>query len=221
MIALFGVTNLFALRVLAQEAAVAHAETELDRTAKTLRASDRQVRPVIEDLSLDSPPRALLANALLRARVAQRSQDPDDRRRLLDAALAELQAMRGARPYWGEMWSTLAYVQAMRLGPDSPAARNAFDRSYMDAPYLSRAAAWRVGYGFQEWDVLTPTTRNRVLDEAVWLARSSTNALDTILPVARSSPAYEAFMVHWLSARVGDADFSGFEAPTPQQPGEQ
>lgn len=203
------------LLVLRQEYIVADAEARLDVVNAAIASGDV---PNIgtQDMAIDGPPRALLARALTLARAAQlEPEGSEDRVLLLDRALGQTQSIESERPYWSEAWATRAFVQSLRLGPEAADVRNALDRSYRDAPYLSRAGAWRVGYGFRYWSDLDDQTRDRMLNEAVWLARSSPTMLDSILALARQSPGYRAYIVRWLTARQGDVDFRPLQRASP------
>ncbi|MFZ2994696.1 MAG: hypothetical protein WA070_00655 [Sphingobium sp.] len=203
------------LHVLSQEATVAKAEDRLVRLNAAI-ASGAAPNISVRDMALDAPPRARLADALALSRAAQFTlDDTQERTALLDSALARLQSIGNTRPYWGEFWSTRAFAQSMRLGPRATKVRESLNRSYRDAPYLSRAGAWRIAYGFAYWNDLNDLTQDRVLNEAVWLARSSPVMLDSVLTLARQSPAYRAYVVHWMAARQGDIDFRPLQRTAP------
>jgi hypothetical protein len=206
------------LYVVGQEIIVAKAEGRLDRVSRALASGGKPTLSV-NDMPLNAPPRARLADALVLARAAQsNAYTADMRASLLDGALTRLQSIGQARPYWGELWATKAFAQSMRQGVEQKYTHESLDRSYCDAPYLSRAGAWRVGYGFAHWNDLNDQTRDGLLNEAVWLARSSGIMRDSVLTLARRSPAYSAYILRWMSARQGDVDFRPLQRSAPDQP---
>lgn len=194
-------------RALATESVSLAAEQRLLTYQPALDAGHVPADLTFEDMSLDAPARALIADATLRAHVARLTTDVARRNDLLDRARLELQSTDGSAPYRGEMWAMLAYVDSLRLGVGAPETRRSFARSYADAPYLAHAAHWRVAFGLAEFPNLPPETRYHVLNEAVWLSRRDSDALAAVMAQARASAAYRPFMILWLRNRAGDAGF--------------
>jgi hypothetical protein len=193
--------------ILVQERVVTGAEERLDRQTAAIAGDKPVIPPPPEPLAASAPPRALLADALLRARAAQPLGEGAERRSLIDQAADELTAAAGARPYWGERQATVAFVQTLRDGDDSTPALQSLGRSYDVTPYLVHAAPWRVAFGVRHWNMVAAATRDHIVDEAVWISRVDPKTLDGIFGLFRGTAAYEPFLRRWLTARRGDADF--------------
>ncbi len=200
--------------LIVREQAVMHADADLIDQGLTLQAH-RPPPPPGLPLNRGSRPAALLSDGLLRARAARIMAAGPQRARLLEEAAAELAVVCRSRRYWGEAWTAAAFVEALRFGEGSASALAAYIRSYADAPYLRRAAGWRIEFGLRQWSRLDSTTRHHVLDEAVWLSRSNAETLDAILAIVRGTPAYPGFMMRWIWARQGDPDFGSINIPAP------
>lgn len=160
-----------------------------------------------------SPVRALLSDALWRARAAQRAADPALRQRLLGQAERDLAIVRTQRRWWGDAWILTAFVRS--LAGDRAGTRAALARSYVDAPYLHTGGAWRVREGLGDWDSYDAPIRARIIDEAVWLARSDAETYGVVSALARSSSGYRAFMLRTLEVRQQDPDFGPLKRVTP------
>jgi hypothetical protein len=152
-------------------------------------------------------PRVHLYHAVVLARAAGVEPDPSRRRLLLSQATSSIRYAERERPDWGRAALVEAYIGRQRhAGVLDAQALDALSRSFRFTPYLADAGPWRVGAGFASWSRLDEQTRERVLNEAVWLGRDSATLRPLLFAAARSSPAYEAFNIRWLENRRGDAD---------------
>ena len=212
--------------VITRERTVSGAERRLEEQS---RAIDSGEMPAAVSLPIEGagyPARARIADALLLARRAAPLAPSPVRRSLLARAAQDIAAVTNARPDWGEAWAVCAYVAALRGGAGSPQARRALVRSYDDAPFLRHSAAWRTRLGFALWPVLGESTRERLVNEAVWLARIDLSMREQIFVSARESPGYDAFLSQWRWLRDRDADYRSSHGQSaagaytsPEQPG--
>jgi hypothetical protein len=169
----------------------------------------------------DANPRALVADALLRLRAAERMTQGSARDRLIAQAGAAITAARLPRPWYAQAWILEAYRQSL-AGPQARGALAiALARSYADAPYLKESAGWRVGNAFALWSSLPASAQARAINEAVWLARMGQAEYLAVMRMARGSDAYQPFVLALLRARSGDADFTPVEGAAPQESGEE
>jgi hypothetical protein len=194
--------------VLADERAVAGSQARIDRQT---RGNDSDI--LLEEMLRTGatlgrqPPRATLTDALMIALWAQAR--PDDPRRTTLLAQANDLATRAARsrPYWGEAWAVTAFARSLKGAAAGADADMALAASYRATPYLRHAAAWRVRYGLGAFERLDASTRARVVDEAVWIARIDPATLDAIVGASRGSDAYFPFLLRWRAMREDDADW--------------
>lgn len=204
-----------AIGVIGDERQVARAEDRLEVQSGAIGSGMRVPAVTLPFHPGAYPPRARVADALLLARQAQLSQSAPERQALLDRAALEIAIASAARPHWGEAWAIAAFVDGLRFGDSSAAARHALVRSYADAPYLRYAGGWRVRTGFATWPALDPETRRRLIDEAVWLARTDGATRDGVFGFARDSDGYLRLLLQWRASRAGDEDLRRNERRSP------
>ena len=178
-----------------------------DKDGLALQRGDHNALVVTPDPGAEAQPRTLLYHALTLARVAGAEPDPDRRRDLLSRARSAISLAEARRPNWGRARLVHAYISAMRnKGILDQDALCALSDSWRLTPYLADAGAWRIITGFANWDRLAPSARSHLVDEAVWLGRDSASLKPRVFEAARASAGYEAFSVHWVNDRQGDAD---------------
>jgi len=120
-------------------------------------------------------PRVAMPTALAQARAAFGSYDGGARARLLTSARVNLDTALAARPAWGDARVAETYMDFVEKGVGHADTRNAFATSYVEAPYLAEAAPWRLAYGNNQWEALSPVTQSHMLDEAAWYGRTADN----------------------------------------------
>jgi hypothetical protein len=165
--------------------------------------------------ALDQPARALVADALIRARVAQREANPEQRARTIGEARDLITRAESLRSDWPEALTVEAYIDSLDHGPLSPETMDALARSYLAAPFLRETGPWRVQAGLKGWARLSEKTQRSVVDEAVWIGRLSKPQGQVIFALARDSGAYVPFMRRWAIERTGDADRLATRADRP------
>jgi hypothetical protein len=191
-----------AIRVIGDEAVVA---LSLDRLRSYDRAEQGGARLGLDDvrpIPVDSPPRAVLAQANLIARAAAIDTAHPGRGPALAQAQADIDRLLAVRPHWADAWVIASVVAAQR--GDQRTAVAALDRSYREAGYLRGSGAWRVATAFANWEGLSEQARARSVDEAVWLARIDKRIRDEIFSLARRSPAYRPLLLRWREMRLRD-----------------
>jgi hypothetical protein len=148
-----------------------------------------------------TPARALLIDGLRLSRIAAVTPDPEVRSGLLDRAAQALNKAARARSKWGEARVGQAYISALRRGAHASETVRLLAESYRMAPILKGAARWRVATGLGAWSNLAPDAQRAVLDEAVWLSQQSFRDQQSVLGMARRSPAYLRFFLRWREFR--------------------
>lgn len=137
--------------------------------------------------SVELPPRSALFRGIMRSRAA--AETPADAGRLLRMATADLDHARHSRRSWGEAEVGTIYLALLRDGAQAPDTLDALRRSYAAAPFLRDSAPWRIRYAVSVWPLLDPTTRSRVVDETVWLARATDHTYTYARGLVSGSPA--------------------------------
>ncbi|HVI33727.1 hypothetical protein [Phenylobacterium sp.] len=69
-------------------------------------------------------------------------------------------------PYENSPRLRLAYIDFLRHGRLTPAGVQLFSQSYDLLPVDPNIAAWRIGFGLEHWEHLTPDARRAVYEEA-------------------------------------------------------
>lgn len=69
-------------------------------------------------------------------------------------------------PYENGPRLRLAYIETLRHGRLTPAGVQLFTQSYDLLPLDPNVAAWRIGFGLENWESLTPEARRAVYEEA-------------------------------------------------------
>ena len=194
--------------VVADERAVAGSQARIDRQTRG-NDPDTLLGEMLRSGSAlgRHPSRATLTDALMIVLWAQAR--PDDPRRAALLAEANELATRAARsrPYWGEAWAVVAFARSLQGAAAAVDADVALAASYRATPYLRHAAAWRVRYGLGAFERLDASTRARIVDEAVWIARIDPASLDAIVDASRGSDAYFPLLLRWRAMRENDADW--------------
>lgn len=205
LVAVLAAAIVAATRVVGDERTVARAEQRLAAQSRALDAGEHPLPSPLPPPEVGYPARADLADALLLARGAA-SLPAASRGPLLARATDAARAATAARLRWGEAWAVRAYVESLRHGVGSKEAREALVRSYADAPFLRHSAAWRTQAGFADWDALDTATRNRLVNEAVWLGRIDLSVREQLFGMARASAGYRSFLAQWRARRIVDQD---------------
>lgn len=134
------------------------------------------------------PPRAAMIRALVEARLAFAADTPARRSILIANAHQYLDRALAARPRWGEARVVQTYLAFVDKGPGSPEAHDAFGRSYIADAFLPQSGSWRVRFGIDQWGRIDAVLRNRVVEEAAWLASLSPANEAAILEAVRPNP---------------------------------
>jgi hypothetical protein len=129
----------------------------------------------------DCPPGALAASGVRLTNQATRTNDPNRRTALLDAAETRLSRAVAAEPVNGETWAWLAYTRWLK-GGERAGLLLALTKSYATAPFLLREGPWRARTAALNWPHLDAQTQSRLVDETVWLRDADPNGFDSIPP---------------------------------------
>lgn len=187
--------------VLLRDATSRQAEAAVTEQDRALTAGAPDAFATVEPVPLDSPDRALLANALLLARsVPPVSASSGAQRVTLERALTQTLLVIRKHPRWGDAWALAAFIYSRRDGPTADTARSALAQSYRYAPFLRSAGPWRFATALASWDALNAETRSNAVAEGVWLARLDPRLNRDVLQLVRSSDAYGDFMIQLLAA---------------------
>jgi len=84
----------------------------------------------------------------------------------LDWAEAKSREALAVAPYENNPRLRLAYIETLRHGHLTPGGVRLFVQSYDLLPFDANVAAWRIGFGLEHWENLTPDARRAVYDEA-------------------------------------------------------
>lgn len=84
----------------------------------------------------------------------------------LDWAEAKSREALAVAPYENGPRLRLAYVETLRHGRLTPAGVEYFAQSYDLLPLDPNVGAWRIGFGLEHWESLTPEARRAVYEEA-------------------------------------------------------
>lgn len=181
------VASLWSLR---QESIVTDYQQRLDNQ---ILPDGTMHRPDFLPLPAFAPPRALVAEALYRARVASTMSDTVQRRIQLTEARTATIGAADSRPHWGEAWVVRAYVESLASPRFGEREKKALIRSYLDAPFLYPGGFWRTRQGILNWNAFPGFARDRIADEMVWLIRlSGGQKRSDLLEFVRNSSAYRA-----------------------------
>ena len=171
------------LRELAASRLVAAAGDVIDRGAGAAELERR-----LAGCGVRCPSRGRDAAAAAKLVLAGRTSGAARSRLLADAEAEQRRALAG-EPLSAEGWGRLALIRSLadggRLGPG---ALSALERSYEAAPFSRGASAWRIGFCLRRWSDITPSLRNRALDELAWLVRIDPPLADRLIRQA-SDPA--------------------------------
>lgn len=180
---------------LRDELIVTHSAARLQRQAVSLR-SDQPSRESDPDLRQDKPPRALLADALFIAQQHGKARNPAGRQAMIaaDETVADLTARR---PHSADAWVIRALLRSQLAGEADPSAIDALARSYREAPFLYRAAEWRVGYGARQWARLDPGSQSRLINEAIIYGQINGAARLSMFAQIRDTDAYTPVLSAW------------------------
>lgn len=202
VIGLLGVLAAVAVNALGDERCVTRAQAQLIEQSRATAAGYATPVELLPPVPECDNPRARLAHATLLARAALVAPDNPQRDTTLLRAATEIDDLLTVRRHWPEAMVVGAAVAAARGRRDEALTRLA--RSYRAAGYLHEAAAWRVGFTFDNWEHLPADTRAHAVDEAVWLARSNRGLYDEIFARARVSGAYQPMLMRWRHFRLPD-----------------
>ncbi|MFT3966545.1 MAG: hypothetical protein QM690_11765 [Sphingobium sp.] len=137
-------------------------------------------------------PRGALNLSLVRTRAGWATPDPALKAALLSAARTDLRHALAARPRWGAAHVAETYLDFVQWGAGDRRTHAAFAKSYRDAPFINDAAPWRLTYGADQWQALSPVMQRHVLDEAIWFARTE-KSYRAVNEIFRQSDALEPF----------------------------
>lgn len=180
---------------LRSERIVAQAEVRLQRQAVNLRGERPSPEPD-PDFGVDKPPRALLADALFVAQQRAQTLTPARRQALIvaDQTVADVTARR---PHSADAWVIRALLRSELAGEGDASAIDALARSYREAPFLYRAAEWRVGYGARQWARLDAGSQERLINEALIYGQISGMARLQMFAQIRDTEAYTPVLSAW------------------------
>lgn len=164
----------------------------------TLFQSPGEVRSIAIDTPAAPTARLVAANALFLARQASRTPPGPARNAMLADARDGLMTATEGRPHWGERWVIVAFTASLQSPPAPDVERQALVSAYAEAPFLEKSGYWRVERALVYWEVLPPSTRYRMIDEAAWLLRrGDVQNRAPLFNLVRSSPAYRAVFLRW------------------------
>jgi len=101
------------------------------------------------------------------------------------AARVEINRALALSPYDNQARLRLVYLDALHHRPLSPAGVELFEQSYSLLPFDYTVAAWRIRFGLEHWEALSPTLRDEIYQEAMAFARSNSQEVN-IVPVLKS-----------------------------------
>lgn len=84
----------------------------------------------------------------------------------LDWAEGKSREALAVAPYENGPRLRLAYVETLRRGRLTPVGVQYFAQSYDLLPLDPNVGAWRIGFGLEHWESLTPEARRAVYEEA-------------------------------------------------------
>ncbi len=169
-----------------RDAARANSDQTTDRPGRTPPAWTAGV------IDTGVPPRAALNRALVLGRDAWAADDPARRAAQLAAANAYVDIALAARARWGDARVARTYIDFIAWGAADPRTRADFARSYAEAAFLPDSATWRIRFGADQWDALSPAVRQRVVAEAAWFASRSTGNAALVDSIARPGAMRDA-----------------------------
>jgi hypothetical protein len=137
------------------------------------------------------PAAARIASAVSLAAQADSLAAPALRKAAYRDADQQLSAALASQPASGSGWNWLAYVR-LREGRTMAAVCEALARSYEAAPFLIKEGPWRARIAAVNWDLLSPRTRDRVVDETVWLRDVNPAAFGAVAPAFTDPDAVRA-----------------------------
>jgi hypothetical protein len=208
-VALFGVA-LAAGADLLSEHAVATSQRALTESFKPQRGD---VLP-IPSASASPAPRTLVNQALLTTRAAA-SLPPGPRRSdMIETAVRQAELAAAARPFWAEAVIAAAFAHSLIDTPyNQRRAAELVATSYIGAPFLRDAGAWRIGYVIDHWDRVAEPTRNDAIEESFWLANVDPVNGPLILSAVGESAAAAPFLAK--SRALTSAALRSRQGPTP------
>ncbi|BBD99706.1 hypothetical protein SAMIE_1032070 [Sphingobium amiense] len=180
---------------LRSEMVIAQSVARLQRQAVSLR-SERPSPEPDPDLPADKPPRALLADALFIAQQHATAPAPT-RRPALIAADETVADVTARRPHSADAWVIRALLRSQLAGEGDASAIDALARSYREAPFLYRAAEWRVGYGARQWGRLDAGSQARLINEALIYGQINGSARLQMFAQIRDTDAYAPVLSAW------------------------
>lgn len=161
------------------------------------------------------PARAALLLGLAQTRSAMMSVNPAERAARIDDAKLRVSQALDARPAWGEAWVVATYLSLLTEGPGSETTRRDYAESLRYAPYLYKAAAWRLRYGVSQWGRLPADTQRAMLNEAAWLSRLPPSGALRVERLLGNSPAAAAYYARFPGS---PRRYAGPKTVAPQQP---
>lgn len=119
----------------------------------------------------------------------------------LDWAAAKSRQALAVAPYENNPRLRLAYVETLRHGRLTPEGARLFSQSYDLLPLDPNVAAWRMGFGLEHWESLTPDARRAVYEEARAFHRLGSRDVD-VRQVLRGvrNPSGRLAAALWLSS---------------------
>ncbi len=113
-------------------------------------------------------PRGDAALAVSLTVLAARELDDAARDRMLTEAQTRLAAALAVRPNDAGWWTWLAYARFL-AGKTEASVIEALARGYDSAPFLAQEGPWRVRRCAEDWALLSPGLRAKVINEVVWM----------------------------------------------------
>lgn len=177
---------------------LAQARNAMMTQTSALRRDPARVGQSPPPMPITGSPDRLVIDGLRAARIAGMMPSGAERDALIMAAMDAAGRAAETRPNWGTAQIVLAYATSIRRTPDNTArARQALEKSYVDAPFSRDGGMWRIRFGATIWEDLRPATRNAVLREGVWLLGVEPQSWNAVFDSFRHSPAYMPFMLQW------------------------
>jgi hypothetical protein len=128
--------------------------------------------------------------------AANAAGSPAARTTRIRRARESLDAALRLRPLSAHAWVVAAFVDGS-VGARGEALGD-LARSYTLAPFLREDGLWRMGVGASSWADLAPPVRERLLDEADWLAALGPDSRRQVQTQLGGSPAAVAFALRRL-----------------------
>lgn len=182
-------------------------EWQAESLIAAMRSGDASQRGALLESYADTAPGTLpdrgeAALAQIALTSASDASQPDSNGALRQLYLARardlITHLRATRGDWAPsliLASAYAIAATPRPSPIPPQALRDYAASYRAAPFLWPEARWRIALGGLAWAQLDPSTRQHMLDEALWLTRYDNSQREGIEADLGDTPAAVAYQL--------------------------